>query len=201
MPPRRLTVVPSALLVMDFQAGVVERFVGAGGGSTGGSGDGVLQAARTAVDAARAHGLPVVFVRVGFRDGAPEVSPRNKSFSALTGRTDMGADDPGTQVVAELEPRPDETVVVKRRVSAFTGSDLEVVLRAGSIDHLVLTGIATSGVVLSTLREAADRDYRLTVLRDACLDADPEVHRVLTEKVFPRQADVVTVDEWADALG
>jgi nicotinamidase-related amidase len=60
----------------------------------------------------------------------------------------------------------------------------------------VLTGIATSGVVLSTLREAADRDFRLVVLSDGCLDADPEVHRVLTEKVFPRQAEVMAVADW-----
>ncbi len=113
----------------------------------------------------------------------------------------MGEHDAGTQVVDELEPLPGEVVVVKRRVSAFTGSDLEVVLRAAGIDHLVLSGIATSGVVLSTLREAADRDYRLTVLADACLDRDDEVHRVLTETVFPRQADVVTVDEWVTSLG
>jgi nicotinamidase-related amidase len=71
-----------------------------------------------------------------------------------------------------------------------------MILRAGDIDHLVLTGIATSGVVLSTLRQAADLDFALTVLADGCLDADPEVHRVLTEKVFPRQADVTTVADW-----
>jgi nicotinamidase-related amidase len=71
-----------------------------------------------------------------------------------------------------------------------------VVLRARGIDTLVLTGIATSGVVLSTPRQAADLDYRLTVLADGCLDGDPEVHRVLTEKIFPRQADVLTVDDW-----
>jgi nicotinamidase-related amidase len=65
----------------------------------------------------------------------------------------------------------------------------------------VLTGIATSGVVLSTLRQAADLDYRLIVLADACLDADPEVHRVLTEKVFPRQAEVRTVAEWTAGPG
>jgi len=88
----------------------------------------------------------------------------------------------------------------QRRVSAFTGSDLEVVLRAAGIDHLVLTGIATSGVVLSTLRQAADLDYRLTVLADGCLDADPEVHRVLTDKVYPRQADVLRISEWTDSL-
>jgi nicotinamidase-related amidase len=183
--------VSAALLVMDFQAGVVERF----------SGSEVVAKARSAVDAARAHGVPVVFVRIGFRDGMPEVSARNKSFAAVAQRDDMGESDPGTQVVADLAPRPDETIVVKRRVSAFTGSDLEVVLRAGAIDHLVLTGIATSGVVLSTVREAADRDYRLTVLADACLDGDPEVHRVLTEKVFPRQADVLSVDAWVAGLG
>jgi nicotinamidase-related amidase len=183
--------VPAALLLMDFQAGVVERF-----GSTE-----VLQRAREALDAARSGGVPVVFVRVGFRDGTPEVSVRNKSFSALAGQTGMHEDSPATQVVAELEPLASELIVVKRRVSAFTGSDLEVVLRAADIDHLVLSGIATSGVVLSTLREAADRDYRLTVLSDACVDRDAEVHRVLTEKVFPRQADVVTVAEWVSALG
>ena len=91
-----------------------------------------------------------------------------------------------------MAPAPGDVVVTKRRVSAFTGSDLEVVLRAQGIDHLILTGIATSGVVLSTLRQAADLDYRLTVLADCCEDNDPEVHRVLLEKVFPRQATVTT---------
>jgi len=66
---------------------------------------------------------------------------------------------------------------------------------------LVLAGIATSGVVLSTLRQAADLDYGLVVLRDACADADEEVHRVLLDKVFARQADVLTVDEWIDDVG
>jgi nicotinamidase-related amidase len=92
-------------------------------------------------------------------------------------------------------------VITKKRVSAFAGSDLDIVLRAGDIDSLVLTGLATSGVVLSTLLQAADLDFGLTVLADGCLDGDPEVHRVLTEKVFPHQADVVTVDDWVTAIG
>jgi nicotinamidase-related amidase len=75
-----------------------------------------------------------------------------------------------------------------------------VLLRGRGIDHLVLAGIATSGVVLSTLRQAADLDYRLTVLADGCLDADPEVHEVLLHKVFPRQADVTTIAGWAASL-
>ena len=187
---------PAALLLMDFQAGVVDRL---------GSAE-VIATARAALDAARGHGLPVVYIRVAFRDGTPEVSSRNKSFSALAaqGRASamgsMGVDDPGTQVVEALSPVAGDVVVVKRRVSAFTGSDLEVVLRALEVDQLVLAGIATSGVVLSTVREAADRDYRLTVLADACADQDDEVHRVLTEKVFPRQAEVTTVDTWVSTL-
>lgn len=50
--------------------------------------------------------------------------------------------------------------------------------------------------MLSTLRQAADLDYHLVVLSDGCLDADPEVHRVLTEKIFPRQADVRLIADW-----
>jgi nicotinamidase-related amidase len=91
-------------------------------------------------------------------------------------------------------------VVTKRRIGAFAGSDLEIVLRSAGIEALVLAGVATSGVVLSTVRLAADMDYRLTVLADGCADADPEVHRVLTGKVFPRQATVQTVAAWVESL-
>jgi nicotinamidase-related amidase len=99
-----------------------------------------------------------------------------------------------------VAPMPGEMVVTKRRVSAFAGSDLEVILRGHRIEHLVLTGIATSGVVLSTIREAADKDYRLSVLSDACADRDSEVHSVLMNKVFSRQAEVMTTAQWVAGL-
>jgi nicotinamidase-related amidase len=138
-------------------------------------------------------------VVVGFRPGYPEVSTRNKMFGALARNGLADGGDQATQIHPDVAAEPGDIIVTKRRVSAFAGSDLDMVLRAGDIDHLVLTGIATSGVVLSTVRQAADLDFGLTVLADGCLDADPEVHRVLTEKVFPRQADVVTVADWAAA--
>ena len=180
------------LLLMDFQHGIVESL-----GSPS-----VVEAADRAAKAARAAGIPVMFVRVGFRPGYPEVAASNASFSALTaqGGDAFTQDHPATQVHASLTPLDGEPVIVKRRVSAFTGSDLDVLLRGTGADELVLAGIATSGVVLSTLRQAADLDYRLTVLADACADRDEEVHRVLTEKVFPRQALVTTTDEWIASL-
>jgi nicotinamidase-related amidase len=180
------------LLVMDFQHGVVESL----------GNPSVVDAADRAVKAARAHDIPVMFVRVAFRPGYPEVAESNETFSAnLQNVGDaLTQDHPATQVHASLEPLASEPVIVKRRVSAFSGSDLDVLLRGAGADALVLAGIATSGVVLSTLRQAADLDYRLAVLADACADRDPEVHRVLTEKVFPRQAQVVTTDEWIKGL-
>jgi nicotinamidase-related amidase len=180
-----------ALLVMDVQNGVVERF-------SEGS-EPLLTTLATATAGARAAGVPVVYVRVAFRSGAPEVSPRNRAFSAVRGLP-LTEDDPATAVHPAVAPQAGDLVVVKRRVSAFAGSDLDVVLRALDADALVLSDIATSGVVLSTLRQAADLDYDLTVLRDGCLDADPEVHRVLLDRVFPRQAAVVTTEEWLGQL-
>jgi nicotinamidase-related amidase len=181
----------TVLLLMDFQHGVVERLGPAS----------VIEAADRAAKGARAAGIPVMFVRVAFRPGYPEVAASNQSFAAAAQAGDAyNQDHPATQVHAALAPEPGEPVIVKRRVSAFTGSDLDVLLRGAGADTLVLAGISTSGVVLSTLRQAADLDYRLVLLADACADRDEEVHRVLTQKVFPRQALVTTTDEWIESL-
>lgn len=180
----------TALLVMDVQNGIVERFAQPDD----------LRPLQAAVSGARQHRLPVIFVRVAFRPGYPDVSPNNLGFSTLRERGGLQESDPATQVWAGVAPEPQEVVVIKRRVGAFAGSGLELVLRSLQIEHLVLTGISTSGVVLSTVRRAADLDYRLTVLKDGCLDNDEEVHRVLIDKIFPRQATVVTVAEWLRSL-
>lgn len=182
----------TALLIMDVQQDIVARF----GGEPG-----YLDRLSSAISAARQAGIPVMYVAVGFRAGYPEVSPRNKSFAAVAGTGRFTDGDPGREIHPAVAPAPGEVVLTKRRVSGFAGSDLDVVLRAQGIGHLVLTGIATSGVVLSTLRQAADLDYQLTVLADGCLDADPEVHRVLLEKVFPRQAEVTSITAWTASLG
>jgi nicotinamidase-related amidase len=177
---------------MDVQNGVVERFAE--------HSELLLATLAEAVDAARAAGMPVIYVRVAFRDGTPEVSPKNQIFSSHARSATMGEADPATQVHPAVAPRPGDIVVTKRRVSAFSGSDLDVILRSLDVDSLVLTGIATSGVVLSTLRQAADLDFKLTVLRDGCADVDPEVHRVLMDKIFPRQSAVMSAKEWIEQL-
>lgn len=177
----------SALLLMDFQNAIV--------GMVGEAGPALLERASRARAAARTMGMAVMHVRVAFTDADyAAISPRNKSFAAL-GKSRFLTD--GTQPAAihdALTPMADEEVFTKHRVGAFSTTDLASRLAARGIDTLLLTGIATSGVVLSTLRDAADADYRLFVIADCCADADAEVHRVLIEKVFPRQADVIGVD-------
>ncbi|MCU9613434.1 cysteine hydrolase [Caldibacillus lycopersici] len=180
----------AALLVMDMQNGIVSHYAE----------DVVFPPVQKALAHAREHHIPVIFIRVGFSEGYPEVSPQNKVFSSIAKIGGMTTSDESTQIHAAVKPEANEPIVTKYRFSAFAGSTLETILRSRQIDTLILCGIATSGVVLSTVREAFDKDFSLTVLKDACFDQDPEVHRVLTEKVFPKQANVVTVDAWCDIL-
>ena len=178
----------TALLVMDMQPAILQRLPDSSG---------VITAVTKAIAKARDNKIPVIYVRVGFRAGTPEISMNNKTFGEGKERFTSMSPDEFLKIEPAIIPQEKDIIVTKRRVSAFTGSDLEVILRSQNIQHIILTGVATSGVVLSTLREAADKDYRITVLSDCCADADAEVHRVLATKVFPRQADVFTIEEWS----
>jgi nicotinamidase-related amidase len=184
----------SALLAMDCQAGVVaiyakppEEFIGR---------------ASSVVRAARRVGLLVVHVQVAFRPGLPEVSSRNKLFAAIKSSPRHQEFFQGVtgSIHPALGPEPGDVVVTKHRVSAFAGTDLEMLLRAREIESIILFGIATSGVVLSTLLDASDCDYKLTVITDCCADLDAQLHEALLTRLFPQRADVLTAAELVKAL-
>jgi nicotinamidase-related amidase len=152
--------------------------------------------------AARVARLPVVHVKVAFRPDIPEASPRNMFLSAIKASPPHQRffQDASGAIHTDFGPEPGDLIVTKSRVSAFAGTDLELLLRARDITTLLLFGIATSGVVLSTIVEGADRDYRLIVVRDCCADQDPDLHAALMDKLFPRQAAVVEADDLIRAL-
>jgi nicotinamidase-related amidase len=168
----------SALLVMDFQTLIVDNYV---------AGAAVLLD-RTAklIAVARTAEMRVIYVVVGFRPGYPEVSDRNATFNGLKASGAFAAGAENAKIHPAVTPMADEIVVTKHRVSAFAGTDLDLMLRANGIE---------------TLRHAADADYRLLVVGDCCSDADEEAHRVLLEKVFPRQATITTAAGVAQAIG
>jgi nicotinamidase-related amidase len=178
----------AALLVMDFQKGIADRTPIPA----------VIQAAQQAIAAARAAGIPVLYCKVGFREGYPEIGEGPPTFAMA--RANGLFCGPTSALIDEIAPAPGEVVVDKKRFSAFAGNDLMTILIAKGVRHLVLAGISTSGVVLSTTRFAADLDFEITILKDACFDPDPEVHEVLMSKVFPRQAKVTGTADWAAGL-
>ncbi|WP_433894604.1 cysteine hydrolase family protein [Streptomyces sp. CA-111067] len=181
----------SALLVMDVQRDVVDIV---------GDRSGYLQRLRGAIDGARAAGIPVIYVVMRLTAGDPPVSARSKVGTNVVQAGLFTEGAPGTEIHPEIAPEPGEVVVVKRRASAFSGSDLDLVLRARDIDRVVLAGIATSAVVLSTACRAIDMDLGLTVLVDGCLDTDAELHRVITENLFPLWGNALTIDEWLASI-
>ena len=153
--------------------------------------EGLLARTAMLIENARKVGMRVIYVVVGFRAGHPELSPRNQVFAPIRASGRFVEGSAGTEVHAAVAPKPGEIVITKHRASAFFGTDLDMILRADGIDTLLLAGIVTSGVVLSTVRHAADADYQLVVVEDCCADRDAEVHRMLMEKVFTRWTTVV----------
>ena len=183
----------TALLIADFYADMMTSLPHA-------VDRGVVAKTQAVQQAARDAGLLVCYSATVFRPGYPEISDRNKTFSQRKASGAPAVSDP-IQVIHEgVRPIEGEIVVGKHRVNALYGTDLDMSLRANNIETIVLLGYATSGVVLSTTRYAADSDYRLYIVEDCCSDSDPEVHDFLTQRIFPRQADVVQSEDVIKAL-
>ena len=184
----------AALLAMDCQAGIISVYIKPP--------EEFLRRASKAVQAARKSGMRVIHVQVGFRPGLPEVSRRNKIFAAVLDSPQHQEFFKGASgaIHPALGPEPGDIVVTKHRISAFAGTDLAMILRAKEIETVVLFGIATSGVVLSTLLDAGDADYRVVVISDCCADQDADLHEALVTRLFPRRADVISADDFVKAL-
>jgi nicotinamidase-related amidase len=167
------------LLVMDFQAGILAALPDAGE---------LLSRTAQVIAAARAAGVAVGYVRIAFTDADYAALPAaNERFAALAAARRLHDAAPETAIHDAVAPQPGDLVVRKTRTGAFSTTDLHARLRERGVDTLVLAGVATSGVVLSTVRDAADRD--------------PEVHDVLLRKVFPRQATVLATADLPGLFG
>src|SRR5262245_46370053 len=179
---------------MDLQAGVVSVYV---------KEDGFVARVQRLLASARRAGVRIVHVKVGFRPDVPEASPRNVFLSAVKAsprHQQFFAGDSGA-IHPALAPQPGDLTVTKNRISAFAGTDLDLLLRANDIHTLILAGIATSGVVLATFLQAFDADYRLVVVKDCCADLDADLQTALVDRFFPRLAAVVTAADVDRLLG
>jgi nicotinamidase-related amidase len=183
----------TALLVMDYQNAIVAAF----------GNEAAVDRTADAIALVRARGGIVGYVRVAFTDDDyAAIPPRAAMNRAATPerRAALHNDSPTTAIHDRLTPEPGDIVVRKTRIGAFSTTDLDRQLRDAGITTLILAGLSTSGVVLSTIRDAADRDYELIVLTDACADPAPGVHEFLVEQIFARMAHLTTTDALADLL-
>jgi nicotinamidase-related amidase len=163
----------------------------------------VVSTTSSAVDVARQKGLTIAHCRVAFEDSEKKNLPeRNLSFGRLkanpTFLNNLSLSSEASQYVEELSPKPGDIDLRKVRTGPFMcgpSTELHRVFQNRGIDTLIVAGIATSGAVLSAVRQAADLDYRLFILEDCCWDPEDEVHQVLMSKVFPRQGRVVKSGE------
>ena len=178
----------SALLILDYQVGVGDQAYAKGA---------ALRAA-AALAAGRKAGLSIIFSKVSFRPGYSDIASTNKAFSSFKTKNLLPPN--ASKLIALFQPAQDEIILDKDRFSAFCGNDLTAVVRAANINHLIMAGVSTSGVILSTFSTAADADHSMTILSDACADPKPTLHNELMNNLFPRSATVITVDEWAASL-
>lgn len=145
---------------------------------------------------ARSAGVLVVFVHIAFRVNRADLPPGNALFSTFFEAGDIFHEGAAGTAI-DLPVKDEDVVVLKRRASAFAGTDLDLVLRARAVDAVAIAGVATSAMVAATCYDAADRGYRVTVLRDGCGDGDPAVHDFFMDRVFPGRAfDVVPCAGW-----
>lgn len=178
----------SALMICDFQLGIGDQAYAK---------EAVPRAA-AALEAARKAGMLVVFSRVEFRPGYTDISPRNQAFAMYKAKDMLPPN--ASHLIPLFEPHPTEILVTKDRFSAFSGNALKVILRSQGVTHLVMAGVSTSGVILSTFCLASDEDYGLTILSDACADPKASLHKELMSNLFPRSATVLPVDAWIESL-
>ena len=182
----------TALLVMDCQEDIVSAL-------PAGERERLMPVLQKALSAARGAGIPVIHVVVQFREGHPEIGSRG-FFKAVKESGRMVAGSPGAEICREIAPQSGELIVTKKRISAFTGSDLEQILRGKGIDTMVLAGVSSVGVVESTARHGVDMDFEIVVLSDGCADRDPQVNEAALKHLLPRIATVVSTDDFVTAL-
>jgi nicotinamidase-related amidase len=169
----------TALVVIDLQKGIVDGpFIHPIGE--------IVDRTRELIDVFRAKKLPVVLVNVAGRaPGRTEQGPRS-STSFAEGWTDF---------LPELDRQPSDIVVTKRSWGAFATTDLERQLKARGVTQVVVTGVATSGGVEATARQAYEQGFNVSLALDATTDIREEAHEFSIRNVFPRVGETGSTKE------
>jgi nicotinamidase-related amidase len=154
--------------------------------------------ARTAhvLSRARSAGMPIIYTRVCFRPGYPDLIVNNPLFGLTAEKMALIDGMPGAEIIPELAPQPGDFVIDHRRVTAFHGTELNTLLKRQGITTLALTGVATNLTVEGTAREASNEGYNVIILADCCSAASPEIHQASLETLGILCSSVTNADEF-----
>ena len=149
------------------------------------------------VDAARAHGRPVLWTVVRYTAGLADGGLFVRKVPALAA---FAEDADGGWGELVLTPAAGEPVIVKQYASAFFGTSLAATLHTAGVDTVVVAGVSTSGCIRATATDALNHGFRPQVVRDACADRTPELHEQNLRDLDAKYADVVELAEALDHL-
>jgi ureidoacrylate peracid hydrolase len=188
-----------ALLVIDFINDIVspDGKVAKFGTPVHAEEQNAIANANRAIEQARQKGSKVIWIRVCFEQGHPELANAKAPFYIAHRENDWLVKGTwGTEFHADLLPRAaDEVLLEKSRINPFTNPQLEAEL--DGIERVVLTGVATNLAVEETVRNAAARDLEVVVLEDCCASNNQEMHDFAVTSTFPKFARVSSSAEYA----
>ncbi len=161
---------------------------------------GVIEKVNAMLKIARERSWLILFVKVAFNPGYPEISVNSPVFCAAPTKGAFKLGEWGTEFHAELDFRAAiDPVIVKPRVSVFYATPLEAYLHPHKIDTLVIAGVSTNNAVQATARDGHDRDYRIVVLKDACGAVNAQIHNN-TLSLLEHLTTISSVDKILDDL-
>ncbi len=189
----------SALIVVDMQNGFIhERGSCAAAGFPVAAMKPSIEPCRKAIEVARRANVPVVFTRytyrADFKDGGFML---REKFPMLADAKALVAGSWDQAIVDELAARPGDFVVDKNRPSAFLGTPLDSYLDGLGVEDVVVCGITTNCCVETTVRDAAQRDFRTFVLADATAEWEDDRHAAALKTMGILFAHLLTTDQLA----
>jgi nicotinamidase-related amidase len=189
MPHNSISTRSGALLVIDIQCGGAEPASSSGIAVMDGF-DRIVANAERVVAAARAAGLPVIFVQEIHRPSGVDFGRELDGAEGI--HCVEGA--PGTELWPTLRPGPEDYFVPKRRYSAFFGTDLDILLTGLGTDTLFLIGGLTDVCVHYTFVDAHQRDFHCRVVEDCVIGSSEAAHEasLAAMRYLQREAPVTT---------
>ena len=176
-----------AVLVVDFSCGFTDPECALGADMSD-----EVEATRRLLDAGRAKGLPVIFTTIGYE---PSLKDGGLWLQKVPSLGDLQIGGRWVEIDPRLEPREDETIVLKKGASAFFGTNLPSILVSQNVDSVILCGATSSGCVRATAIDLLQYGYPTLVPRECVADRAQAPHEANLFDINAKYADVVPIDD------